>query len=723
MSKNESIQSQRIEYLCDNILSGVISMIIGIFIVAWVFYGMASDRLIYGWLLAGLFVSALRFWFYFYTKHHLLDLKSYPFIERLIVVTATLAGLFWGVGSILLCMSSDMFYWVFLVLLLSGYATGALFTMLSSLPACAGYFFFALSPIAAWFFFQDDTRAPLMGLLLIIFMAAMWNVSRNSRRILFHGYTLNVEKSELSNALRKQNKQLQCEISEHQKTSADLLKSEQSYRQLIEYAPLGILVFKQGKLLFSNQYWQALMHIPSTASEICMDIESLACESDRHALSELLDAHSRSELAVPITWMIPNASQLHTEVSSLEIRFNEENVTLLLIHEIESRIQAKEAERQKQENKAFALRLESLQTMAGGVAHDFNNLLFAMMGNASLAKSKYGVENNKLAEFLTEIEVAGERAAKLCQQMLAYSGHGAFVVERLNLSQLIQENVHKLNDMIEKNIEIQYQPADSIPCIVGDPRQLRQLLENLVKNAAEAYHGQAGSIVITTSEKHKNLEGIEKNGIGPLAAGEYIALSIQDTGCGMSAETIENIFNPFFTTKFAGRGLGMSAVFGIVRGLKGDLSIDSKEGEGTVVRILLPAISESIITSSHDVEVKQDEYLKDGGVILLVDDEQMIRKAGSMMLESFGFKVLTACDGLEAIEVYECHMQEIDLIILDMTMPRMGGKACLKKLHEINPQVRVIISSGYSMEDISIQLGESRPSAILQKPYTREVLR
>ncbi|MDQ6978088.1 MAG: histidine kinase dimerization/phospho-acceptor domain-containing protein, partial [Ghiorsea sp.] len=372
-------------------------------------------------------------------------------------------------------MSTDMFYWVFLVLVLSGYGTGALFTTLASLPACAGYYFFALSPITVWLFFQDDSRAPLMGLLLLTFMAAMWSVSQTSRRILFHGYALNVEKSELLNVVEKQNKQLQSEISEHQKTAADLAKSEQSYRQLIEYAPLGILVFKQGKMLFSNQYWHTLMQIPSTASEVCMDIESFACESDRHALSELLEAHSRRELPVPITWMVPNAGQLHTEVSSLEIRFNEENVTLLLIHEIESRKQAEEAERQKQENKASSLRLESLQTMAGGIAHDFNNLLFAMMGNASLAKSKYGVENNKLAYFLTQIEVAGDRAAKLCEQMLAYSGHGAFVVERLNLSQLIQEKVDKLDDMIEKNIEIQHQCADSIPCIDGDPRQLRQL--------------------------------------------------------------------------------------------------------------------------------------------------------------------------------------------------------------------------------------------------------
>ncbi|MDQ7059413.1 MAG: ATP-binding protein, partial [Ghiorsea sp.] len=314
------------------------------------------------------------------------------------------------------------------------------------------------------------------------------------------------------------------------------------------------------------------------------------------------------------------------------------------------------------------------------------------------------------------------RPSSCGEPCLAYSGHGAFVVERLNLSQLIQEKVDKLDDMIEKNIEIQHQCADSIPCIDGDPRQLRQLLENLVINAAEAYHGQAGSIVITTSVTSKNDEGIEENGLGPLAAGEYIALSIQDMGCGMNAETLKNIFNPFFTTKFAGRGLGMSAVFGIVRALKGDLKIDSKEGEGTVVRILLPAISEPIITSHHDVEVRQDNCLENVGTILLVDDEKMVRKVGRGMLETLGFQVLTACDGIEALEVYERHMQEIGVIILDMTMPRMDGKVCLKKLHEINPQVPVIISSGYSKKDISIQLGGSKPSAILTKPYTLKMM-
>ncbi|MDQ6993326.1 MAG: response regulator [Mariprofundus sp.] len=716
----QSVQSQRLEYLCDNLLSAVAAVVGGVLIVTWALYGVVSDSLLFGWAFFALLMSMIRLWSHFHIKHLLLDPQNYPAIERLMIVTATMSGLIWGVGSILFCLSTDMFYWVFLAFVLSGYASGSVFTTSVSMPACAGYFFPTLLPITVWFFFQDDPRAPMMGLLLIIFIAAAWNVARNSSRMLLHGYALIAERAELSDSLEERNKQLNREVSEHKKTSTELRKSEHSYRQLIEHAPVGILVVRQGEALFSNHYWHELMQHSTAPSYPVTPLEELACISDRQRLAELLMDDKVDQLAVPIAWHRPSCTALHTEVSALPIRFNEEGATLLLINEIESRIKAEEAAHLKHQNEAFAQRLEALQTMAGGIAHDFNNLLSAILGNASLAMNHLGEENRNLNRFLLQIELAGDRAAILCRQMLAYSGHGAFVVEPVNIGHFFHDHLSAFVRMIEKNIEIKSEFADSLVHVDVDPRQLQQLLENLLCNAAEAYQGQTGVISITTAVHQVQAnEVVRKNSTGTLSSGQYVSLQIQDKGCGMSDDTLRNIFDPFFTTKFAGRGLGMSAVFGIVRELKGDLHIDSGEGEGTKVSILLPASTATPVNAEpRAVEIIQDESAKGQKVALLVDDEAMIREVGSSMLESFGFKVLVACDGLEALKIYGQRRHEIDVVILDMTMPRMGGKACFIELHAINPKVHVIISSGYSMEDIAIQLGDCKPSGMLQKPYT-----
>ncbi|MDQ6999009.1 MAG: response regulator [Mariprofundus sp.] len=723
MGLEQSIQRQKMEYLSDNLLSAVAAVVIGVLIVTWVFLGIVADTLLYGWLTLALLISAVRLWSYFHIKARLSDPQHYPAIERLMIITATMTGLLWGVGSILFCISTEMFYWVFLAFVLSGYASGSVFTTSVSLPACAGYFFPTILPITGWFFLQDDPRAPMMGILLLVFTAAAWNVARNSRRMLLQGYSLIAEKAELSDSLEERNQQLSREVSEHRQTSAALMKSEQSYRQLIEHAPVGILVVKQGKLMFSNHYWHTLMQSSADPSDNDKQIEQLACSSDRHHLSELFKADKQNGTAVPIVWSTPVCTRLHTEVSALPIRFNEEESTLLLITEIESRIKAEQAELHKQQSEAFAQRLEALQTMAGGIAHDFNNVLAAIMGNASLAMSRYAVKQSGLGHFLSNIEVSGERAALLCRQMLAYSGHGAFVVEPLNLSQWIQAHLHKLGEMTEKHVEIRYTLADPLPCMDADPRQIQQLVENLLSNAVEAYQGQSGTIRITTATQQIEADEKCKSGLNSLSPGQYVSLCIQDKGCGMSANTLKNVFDPFFTTKFAGRGLGMSAVFGIVGGLNGDLRINSHEGHGTDIQILIPASSEHAITFKHaDASVKQDKTLQDGDLVLLVDDDKMLREAGSMILESIGFQAITACDGLEALEIYERQMHEVKLVILDMTMPRMGGKACLHELRAMNPHLRVIISSGYSMEDMAVQLGDCKPSGMLQKPYTPDMM-
>ncbi len=733
----QSLKRQRLAYLCDNLISAVVATLLGVMIVGWVFREIIDPLTLYGWVISALLITAVRLWSYFWIKQQLDNPESFSAIEKVLIATAAATGLAWGIGSMLFAMSTDMFYWVFLAFVLSGYASGSVFTTSASLPACAAYFFPTILPITGWFFLQDDPRAPLMGVLLLVFIAAAWNVARNANRMLLDKYALFAEKAALSDSLEQRNQQLHHEVEEHQCTEARLLQSSERYRQLIERAPVGITVVRNGALVFSNAYWRAL--IPEKRGEEHIAIEQLVCPEDRSQLHELLvaarenadaaDSNQSAALLKPVGWLRDNLPKLHTEVSALSIEFDGQPATLLLVDDIEARLKAEAADHLKYESEAYAQRLAALQTMAGGIAHDFNNLLTAIIVNASLALKKHGDHNPELMRLIKRIEHASTQAAQLSHQMLAYSGHGAFVVEPMNLSSLIADMHTQLAALCSDNTSIRSHLADHIPPIDADPGQIRQMLENLVTNASEAYHDKPGEVTLSIEKVFiSEAEGVAHEHIrernGAFKSGTYISLHVTDSGCGMDEETIQNIFDPFFTTKFTGRGLGMSAVFGIVRALNGDIRIDSHINVGTDVHILLPVSRQSrVSTVNGDAEETSTASTHGKKTVLFVDDEAILREAGGSMLEAIGYNIITACDGLEALEVYRQQASQIAFVILDVTMPGMGGKACLKELHNINPDVLVILSSGYSMDTISSQLGDCAPAAMLQKPYGAKALK
>jgi len=733
----QSLKRQRLAYLCDNLISAVVAVLLGVMIVGWVFREIIDPLTLYGWVITALLITAFRLWSYFWIKKQLDQPEMFSVIEKLLIATAAATGLAWGIGSMLFAMSTDMFYWVFLAFVLSGYASGSVFTTSASLPACAAYFFPTILPITGWFFLQDDPRAPLMGILLLVFIAAAWHVARNANRMLLDKYALFAEKAALSDSLEQRNQQLRDEVEEHQRTEARLRQSSERYRQLIELAPVGIIVVQDDTLVFNNAYWRQLVQGKSGQEHIA--IEQLACPEDRNRLVDLLisaqdnpnaaDSNQPTSLLQPVRWLRDNLPKLHTEVSALRIEFDGQPATLLLVDDIETRLKAEAADHLKYESEAYAQRLAALQTMAGGISHDFNNLLTAIIVNASLVLKKHGDHNPDLRRFIKRIEDASDQAARLSHQMLAYSGHGAFVVEPMSLPALITDMQAQLGVLCGDKTTISYDLGDHIPPIDADPGQMRQMLENLVTNASEAYHDEAGEVMLSIEKvsiskaervAHEHIK--ERN--SDFKSGDYISLHVKDSGCGMDEKTIGNIFDPFFTTKFTGRGLGMSAVFGIVRGLNGDIRIDSHINQGTDIHILLPASRQSdVSTTNWSAEQASKARTHGNNTVLFVDDEAILREAGSSMLETIGYNVITACDGLEALDIYRQQASQIAFVILDVTMPRMGGKACLKELHNIDPDVLVILSSGYSMDTISSQLGDCTPAAMLQKPYGAEMLK
>ena len=390
----------------------------------------------------------------------------------------------------------------------------------------------------------------------------------------------------------------------------------------------------------------------------------------------------------------------------------------VIARDITERIRADEEKRAFDRQLQQTQKLESLGVLAGGIAHDFNNILMAIIGNADLALMKITKES-PVVDYIHKIEQAALRAADLAKQMLAYSGKGKFVVENLDVNVLIKEMLHMLEVSISKKVVLQQNLTPQLPKVEADATQVRQVVMNLVINASEAIGDATGVITITTGymECDARYMGAFACDEG-LQEGTYVFLEVADTGCGMDKETQTKVFDPFFTTKFTGRGLGMAAVLGIVRGHKGAIRIYSEPGKGTTFKILLPA--SAILSELHD-HVPCNIVWKESGTVLLVDDEATVRAIGTEMLHELGFTVLTAADGIEAVAVFK-EKPNIDLVLLDLTMPRMDGELCFRELRYIRPDVKVIMSSGYNQQEVTRKFTGKGLAGFIQKPYRLSTL-
>ena len=360
-------------------------------------------------------------------------------------------------------------------------------------------------------------------------------------------------------------------------------------------------------------------------------------------------------------------------------------------------------------------KLESLGVLAGGIAHDFNNILMVVMGNADLALMRVEPES-PARDNLMQIEQAANRAADLARQMLAYSGKGRFLIEELDLTRVVEEMVQMLEVSISKKVVLSYDFAKGLPAISGDATQLRQVVLNLVINASEAIGDNCGVITVKTSYLECDRAYLSDIWIDEgLPEGPYLVLEVADTGCGIDPEIMMKIFDPFFTTKFTGRGLGMAAVLGIVRGHKGAIKIYSEKGLGTTFRLLFPALP---TRAAPQAASSAEETLWQGsGTVLLVDDEETIREVGRDMLQELGFSVVTASNGRDGVDVFARQNGEIVCVLLDLTMPQLDGEQTFRELRRLNPEVRVIISSGYNEQEVSERFVGKGVAGFINKPY------
>jgi PAS domain S-box-containing protein len=385
---------------------------------------------------------------------------------------------------------------------------------------------------------------------------------------------------------------------------------------------------------------------------------------------------------------------------------------LSIVADITKRKRAEERYRETQ-------KLESLGVLAGGIAHDFNNLLVGILGNASLAVESLSPANPTRA-LLNDVVKASERAADLTRQLLAYAGKGKFLVQSIDLTAAIRDISSLIQASIPKNVQLRLDLQQGLPAVEADFAQLQQLVMNLIINAAEAVGDESGAVLVTTGLEEIDGDRLRTARLGDaLAPGPHVFFEVQDTGCGMTAETLARIFDPFFTTKFLGRGLGLAAALGIVRSHRGAIDVHSQSGEGSRFRVLFPARAD---VAAPAESVSAPETVRGSGMVLVVDDEDLVRGAVKATLHRFGYSVLLAENGQQAVELFRATHADLCAVVLDMTMPVMSGEEALRQLRVIDPSVPVILSSGFSEAEAVRRFTGKGLAGFLQKPFTARTL-
>ena len=383
-------------------------------------------------------------------------------------------------------------------------------------------------------------------------------------------------------------------------------------------------------------------------------------------------------------------------------------------------IRKAEIETQKLEERfEQAQKLESLGVLAGGIAHDFNNLLVGVLGHARLASEDLP-NDSPVQKSIQSIDRAARRAADLCRQMLAYAGKVPVSIATLDLRESVEEIGELLRASISSSSVIDYEFDTDISAIQADGSQVQQVVLNLITNAAEALGDSGGKVRLSVKDRTMESTELSQMNFGDnLAPGRYVVLTVADTGCGMDEVTQRRIFEPFYSTKFTGRGLGLAAVIGIVRGHGGGIRIESSLGLGTSISVAFPASDKKVV---KEETIHPDADWRGSGKVLVVEDEESARELASIVLKRTGFEVLEAKDGLEGVEVFRENKSDIRCVLLDLAMPNMDGDEAHREIRKISAEVPTILCSGYPEQDAVSRFSDLNPSGFIEKPYNPETL-
>ncbi len=508
------------------------------------------------------------------------------------------------------------------------------------------------------------------------------------------------------------------DITQRKKLEQKVIESERLFRTVIEQTIDGMGMANQaGEYVMVNQ---AICDMTGYSRQELLgeNLMLLLAEDEDVVLFPKVASGTTGHRSVRLKRK--NGEVFFAELYGTPITIENEVFALGIVRDITDKVKAEQERKKLEAQIQHAQKLESLGVLAGGIAHDFNNLLTGVLGNVGLAQMELPLASPVLSN-IKNIENSAIRAADLCRQLLAYSGKGRFTVMAINLNDIVEEMTFLLESSISKKVIIRYNLEQHLPSIEVDVTQVRQVIMNLIINASDAIGSKSGIITISSGAMECDENYLKETYLDDnLEPGIYVYVEISDTGCGMPQETISKIFDPFYTTKFTGRGLGLAAVLGIMRGHNGAIKIYSEPERGTTFKILFP-LSDKTAMSIHKEKSVITQWVG-SGLILVADDEETIRALCKNTLERSGFTVICASDGKKAVEIFQKNTEKIKMVILDMTMPHLSGEEAFREMRHIRSDVKVLLSSGYNEQNATNNFVGKGLAGFLQKPYKPETL-
>lgn len=506
------------------------------------------------------------------------------------------------------------------------------------------------------------------------------------------------------------------------KNDIDLKVSEKKLNVIFDNVETGIIeVSPQGVITFANRR-MAEMFAMNVSELIGTRYSDLLHESEKTAgIENMMQIVNGTINSVELDrhYIRKDGTDFWAHLTGTRFDNNDGSMLdqIIVISDITERRNAEKEKKLLEQQLQQAQKLESLGVLAGGIAHDFNNILTIIIGNSSLAKMYPDASEN----YISAIEHAAERGAGLCRQMLAYAGKIPFALSKVSLVSLVDEMVMMLKSTVPKNADIIFDCSNRIPLILGDANQLSQVIMNLIINASEAIGDVQGEIHVSLGTTEIKLDKLEFDHIGKKISPRcYVTLEVCDNGVGMDSETKQRIFEPFYTTKFYGRGLGMSSVIGIIKSHNGALQLQSQKGQGSVFKILLPIQDCGLTDNSPHIQLGSTKAILQNCTILLVEDEENVRIITSKILQKQGVKTIEAANGKEALEIYQRNLDRIDLVITDIGMPVMDGYELFEKLKEVSPSLPIVITSGFCVTDVASRIPIDNIAGFVEKPYSPE---
>ena len=498
-----------------------------------------------------------------------------------------------------------------------------------------------------------------------------------------------------------------------------LEESEARYRTLLQSSMNAVGVHQQGRWIYANPACMKLMGAESLEDMLGKPVIDFVHPDYRTMALERIEEMHKNKKPVPMVeerFIRLNGEVFPAEVGAAPIVFDGEEAFMITVRDISELKKYEKEQRDMKQQLEHVQRLESLGVLTGGIAHDFNNLLTAIAGNAELLRSEVKhVEAAKL--YMDHIDDSCSHAADLCKQMLAYAGKGQYVIDTIALNDVVKSMSRLMRASVSSRVRLGTHLDENLPMIEGDVSQVKQIILNFIVNSADAIGEQDGQIKISTFRRVLNRKKLNVlyNGTH-MDEGEYTVFEVKDSGCGMSESLQKKIFDPFVTTKTTGSGLGLSAVLGIVKAHHGGLEVHSEENKGTVFRVFFP-ISGFTKTTTIAIGTGEMEAWGGVGLILVVDDDATVRDVVTAFAGKLNFDVMHAEDGRSGVDMFRQYHHKLKAVMMDMTMPRLGGLDAMREMREINADVPIVLMSGYAeSEALSVSSGD-QADAFVQKPF------